>query len=206
MTVSGTRAHDDVEEGRGRSPAVVAIAASAGGPNALATVLAGLHGIDAGIMIVQHIQRQFVDGFVEWMSRASALPVRTATEGEPIERGVVHIGPADVHLKIGFGMRIRLDPEPNITHRPSADELFRSLAKAAPDRAVGVLLTGMGEDGALGLLELRRRGAITIVQDEDSSTVYGMPGAAVRLDAAAAILPLGEIAPAIVRAVKSLRR
>jgi two-component system chemotaxis response regulator CheB len=206
VTVSGTRLRDDVEDDRSGPLVIVAIAASAGGPNALAIVLAGLQGIDAGILVVQHIQQQFVDGFVEWMSRASALPVCVATDGSPIRRGAVHIAPADVHLKLGFGMRIKLDPEPEATHRPSADELFRSLAKSAPARSVGVLLTGMGDDGAKGLLELRTSGGTTIVQDEASSTVYGMPRAAARLDAADAILPLDEIPRAIMRAVRSRRR
>jgi two-component system chemotaxis response regulator CheB len=204
--MSGTRPHDPLEDDRARPLAIVALAASAGGPNALATVLANLHDIDAGILIVQHINPQFVDNFVEWMSRASALPVRVATDGSQIQRGVVHVGPAGTHLKLGFGMRIQLDPEPEVMHRPSADELFSSLAKSAPERSVGALLTGMGEDGARGLLELRRRGGMTIVQDEQSSAVYGMPRAAARLDAAEAILPLDQIAPAIMRAVRSRRR
>jgi two-component system, chemotaxis family, protein-glutamate methylesterase/glutaminase len=186
--------------------AVVALAASAGGPNALATVLSGLEGIGAGILVVQHIHRQFVDGFVDWMSRASALPVHVATDGAPIQRGVVYVGPPDVHLKLGYGMRIRLDPDPAATHRPSADELFRSVAASAPDRGIGVLLTGMGADGASGLLELRGRGGSTIVQDEGSSAVYGMPRAAALLGAADTILPLDEIAAAILRAVESRRR
>ena len=206
MTVSDTRRHDPLEEARSGPLAVVALAASAGGPNALGIVLAGLGGMDAGILVVQHIQSQFVEGFVEWMRRASALPVCVATDGSPVERGVVYIGPPDVHLKLGYGMRIRLDPEPPATHRPSANELFRSLATSAPKRAVGVVLTGMGDDGALGLLELRQHGGATIVQDEHSSAIYGMPRAAALLDAADAILPLDEIAPAILRAVKSRRR
>jgi two-component system chemotaxis response regulator CheB len=206
VTVSAARPQNDVEDDHAGPPVVVGLAASAGGPNALAIVLAGLHGIEAGILVVQHIQGQFLDGFVEWMTRASALPVRVAENGSRVQRGTVHVGPADVHLRLGLGTRIQLDPEPDVTHRPSADELFRSMAKAAPGRSVGVLLTGMGDDGARGLLELRERGGTTIVQDEDSSTVYGMPRAAARLDAADVILPLDEIAPAIMRAVRSRRR
>jgi two-component system chemotaxis response regulator CheB len=206
VTVSGTTLRDDVRDDRSGPLVVVALAASAGGPNALAIVLAGLRGVDAGILVVQHIQQQFVDSFVEWMSRASALPVCVATEGSPVRRGTVHIAPADVHLKLGFGTRIKLDPEPKTTHRPSADELFRSMADSAPHRSVGVLLTGMGDDGAKGLLELRNRGGATIVQDEASSAVYGMPRAAAHLEAADAILPLDEIARAILRAVRSRPR
>lgn len=206
MNASGTTKRDQLEDDPSESLALVALAASAGGPNAIATVLAGLRGIDAGVLVVQHIHPQFIEGFVEWMGRASALPVRVATDGSPVERGVVHVGPAGAHLKLGYGMRVRLDPEPDVTHRPSADELFRSLARSAPERAVGVLLTGMGEDGAMGLLELRQSGSRTIVQDERSSAVYGMPRAAALLDAADAILPLDEIAPAILRAVRSIHR
>jgi two-component system chemotaxis response regulator CheB len=206
VTVSQARPGVDVEDDPSGPFVIVALAASAGGPNALATVLAGLHDLDAGILVVQHIQGRFFEGFVDWMSRASALPVRVAADGSRILRGTVHIGPADVHLRLGLGSRIQLDPEPEATHRPSADELFHSMAKAGPERSVGVLLTGMGDDGAKGLLELRERGGKTIVQDEDSSTVYGMPRAAARLDAADMILPLDEIAPAIMRAAGSRRR
>lgn len=199
------RARSDVDEDGARPPVIVAMAASSGGPKALATVLENLGGLDAGILVVQHLRSQFMDGFVEWMTRVSALRVHVARNGAPIRGGTVYLGPANLHLRLGAGTRIRLDTKPDVTHCPSADELFRSMANTAPGRSIGVLLTGMGEDGAKGLLELRERGGMTIVQDQASSAVYGMPKAAARLDAADLILPLDQIAPAIMRAVSSRR-
>ncbi len=157
----------------GRVP-MVAIAASTGGPAALAEILSSLAGLAAPVLVVQHLHPQLVDGFVSWMARISALPVAIA--------------------------RLEVGPEPLTIHRPSADELFASLATHAPRAAIGVLLTGMGDDGAIGLKSLRERGGITIVQDAASSVLDGMPGAARRIGAASEVRPLAEIAGAITAA------
>jgi len=178
---------------------VVGIASSTGGPAALATVLAGLGGLRAAVLVVQHLHPDFVDGFVTWMARVAALPVELAVDGVRVRPGVAYIGPGGVHLALGHGDRIRLDPEPPTLHRPSADVLFHSLAERARGTRVGVLLTGIGSDGAQGLLELRKRGGITIAQDEATSAVYGMPAAAQRLGAVQHVRPLGGIAATIVR-------
>jgi two-component system chemotaxis response regulator CheB len=185
--------------------AIVALAASAGGPGALAEVLSTIDDLPAPIMLVQHIDGSFMDDFVSWMARASNLPVRLAEDGAALRPGVVYVAPSDMHCKLGWGHRIGLDAFPHSLHRPSADELFGSLAARAGAAGVGVLLTGMGEDGALGLLELRRRGGHTIAQDEETSAVYGMPAAAARLGAAVEILPLARIANAIRRAVDRIQ-
>jgi two-component system, chemotaxis family, protein-glutamate methylesterase/glutaminase len=178
---------------------VVGIGASAGGPAALATVLSGLDGLQAAVLVVQHLDAAFMDGFVAWMQRVSGLPVELAVDRAVLRPGVVYVGPGDVHLKLGRDDRIVLDPEPPSIHRPSVDVLFSSLAARSDRRRVGVVLTGMGNDGATGLLALRRGGGVTIAQDEETSVVYGMPQAARRLQAAMEVLPLQDIAAAVMR-------
>jgi two-component system chemotaxis response regulator CheB len=188
-----------------RAP-LVAIAASTGGPAALAEILPGLAGLAAPVLVVQHLHPQLVDGFVGWMQRVASLPVVMAAAGDRPQPGVVYIAPTSAHLKLGgtAGRRLVLDPEPAGLHRPSADELFSSVAASAGRASVGVLLTGMGDDGAAGLLAMRRRGAATIAQDGRSSVVDGMPGAARRLGAAGEVLDLGRIPAAIRAAVTRL--
>jgi two-component system, chemotaxis family, protein-glutamate methylesterase/glutaminase len=184
----------------GQAPPV-AIAASTGGPAALAEVLAGLGGLAASVLVVQHLHPQLVDGFLGWMRRVAAMPVVVAADGDRPQPGVVYVAPTGAHLKLvdRAGRRLVLDPDPVGLHRPSADELFASVAAAAGRSSVGVLLTGMGDDGAAGLLDLRRTGAATIVQDERSSVVFGMAQAALRLGAAGDVLGLAAI-PAGIRA------
>jgi two-component system chemotaxis response regulator CheB len=185
---------------------VVAIAASAGGPPALAKVLSGLHGLQAPVLVVQHLHSEFVGGLVEWMCRASELPVLLAQADEPLEAGTIYIGPGGVHLRMGPNDRIVLSSEPVTLHRPSANELFGSVAEHAGARGIGVVLTGMGDDGAAGLLTLRKAGGMTIAQDEASCAVFGMPRAAERAGAAIEVLPLDQIAAAIVRVEQGARR
>ncbi len=184
----------------GRSGRLIAIAASTGGPAALAAVLEGLGGVGAPVLVVQHIHPDFVEGLVAWMDRVAAVPVRVAANGEVVQSGVVYIGPGHVHLRIAPAMRIELGADPPTVHRPSANELFGSVARHLGARAIGVVLTGMGDDGAEGLLAIKRGGGLTIAQDEASSAIFGMPSAAQRVGAATKVLPLGEIAPALVAA------
>lgn len=184
---------------------VVGIAASTGGPAALAHVVAGLDGIPAPVLIVQHMHVDFVDGLVSWMARIAAGPVRVAVHGSHLEAGVIYIGPGDVHLRVGPGRRIVLDPRPLTTHRPSADQLFQSMAKHLGPDGIGAVLTGMGTDGAAGLLAMRQRGAFTVCQDEATSAVFGMPKAAEAAGAAALVLPLDSIAGALLRAAGAVR-
>ncbi|MDQ1536210.1 MAG: two-component system, chemotaxis family, protein-glutamate methylesterase/glutaminase [Actinomycetota bacterium] len=193
----GSAAQGPPRPGTGR--AVMAIGASTGGPSALAVVLSGLAGLQASVLVVQHLHADFVAGLVSWMARASALPVQLAVHGDPLEPGVVYIAPGGTHLRMGAGHQIELNSSPLTVHRPSVDVLFSSVAQRAEGPKIGVLLTGMGEDGAAGLLELRQTNGLTIAQDEATSAVFGMPQAAQRLGAAARILPLADIAAAVTR-------
>jgi two-component system chemotaxis response regulator CheB len=157
------------------------------------------------VLVVQHIHRDFVAGLVSWMERVSALPVGVARHGQMLVAGHVYIGPGDVHLRLDARGRIALDPAPAAVHRPSADELFRSVAEHAGAAGVGVLMTGMGNDGADGLLALRGRGGRTFAQDKASCAVYGMPQAAYRIGGVTDMVALSDIAGAVVRAVRELR-
>jgi two-component system, chemotaxis family, protein-glutamate methylesterase/glutaminase len=187
--------------GRQRAPAgrgaVVAIAASTGGPQALARVLGGLGGLAAPVLVVQHLHPNFTGRFREWMARESALPVAMAVDGEPICSGVVYLAPSSLHLRLTAARHLALGPEPDSLHRPSADVLFSSVAEHAAAAAVGVLLTGMGADGAQGMLAILRGGGRTIVQDEASSAVFGMAKAAQSMGAAEQVLNLELISAAI---------
>jgi len=175
---------------------LIAIGASAGGPAALASVLRGLPGdFPAAIVIVQHVEAQFAGGMADWLSQQSAIPVTLAKEGEsPALAHAVLAGTSD-HLVLNAANRLVYTPEPgDYVHRPSVDVFFDSVSRLWRGDAVGVLLTGMGKDGALGLKALRDRGHHTIAQDEGSCAVYGMPKAAAALNAAVDILPMDAIA------------
>lgn len=185
---------------------VVGIAASAGGPSALALILPAIGGLAAPVLVVQHLDPRFERDFVRWMARVSALPLEPPRAGAALRPGVVYIASHGRHLKLGPGRTVALDRDPQGLHRPSADELFLSIAAHAGRAGVGVILTGMGDDGAVGLRELWRAGGATIAQDRESSAVHGMPQAAERLGAAGATRPLGDIAAAIHQAVKARAR
>lgn len=185
---------------------VVAIAASTGGPSALAIVLAGLGGSTAPVLVVQHLHPDFTTGLIDWMSRVSALPVELAEHRQAPRPGRVYVAPGGVHLRLGADSRLELDPEPVTIHRPSADELFFSVAERAGRAAIGVLLTGMGDDGAEGLLAIQQRGGCTLAQDEASSAVFGMPSAAQRLGAVTQMLPPAELGRAIAEATQQKPR
>jgi two-component system chemotaxis response regulator CheB len=179
---------------------IVAMAASTGGPSALATVLSGLAGTAAPVLVVQHLHPDFTAGLIDWMARVSALPVELAEHGRVPRPGRVYVAPGGLHLRLGADSRLALDPDPVTVHRPSADELFRSVADHAGKGGIGVLLTGMGDDGAKGLLAIRKAGGTTFAQDEESSAVFGMPGAARRLGAVDDLLPPDALARAITAA------
>jgi two-component system, chemotaxis family, response regulator WspF len=186
-----------------RDTPLVAIGASAGGPAALATLLAGLpKDFPAATVIVQHVDAAFAAGMADWLNQQSALPVRIAVEGDRPQAGVVLLAATDdhLHLKLPGVLGYTRTPE-ETPYRPSVDVFFHSVVARWPARAFGVLLTGMGRDGAIGLKAMRTKGYHTIAQDEATSSVYGMPKAAAALDAAAAILPLPRIAAALAAAV-----
>jgi len=182
---------------------VVGLAASTGGPPAIARVLAGLEGLELPVVVVQHLQSGFVDGFLGWMRRESVLPVDLAVDGAPLKPGVVLVAPPGLQASIRRGRRLSLRDEPVTIHRPSADVLFHSMAEHCSFAGIGVVLTGMGDDGAAGLLALRRSGGTTIAQDEATSAVYGMPKAARDNGGAARVVPLDAIAGEILRAAQA---
>lgn len=174
---------------------VVAIGASTGGPPVLKTILDGLPGnFPAPVLIVQHISSGFSQGFVEWLAQSSALAPKLAEQGEPILPAHVYVAPDGFHMKVESGGKIALiRGEPENGMCPSVSSLFRSVAEVYGSSAVAGLLTGMGRDGADELKLLREKGAITFAQDRESSVVHGMPGEAIKLDAAMFVLAPQEI-------------
>jgi len=183
-----------------RRKRLVAIGASAGGPAALTIVLSGLpKSFPAAVVVVQHVDEHFAQGMAEWLNRDSALPVRVAKEGDRPTAGTVLLAATNDHLMFKAAERIGYAPEPREQpYRPSVDVFFDSAGAFWSGEVVGVLLTGMGRDGAKGLKALRDKGHYTIAQDQATSTVYGMPKAAASLGAAVDILPLDRIAPRLV--------
>lgn len=177
---------------------LIAIGASAGGTEAIRCVLERMPPDAPAIVLTQHIPASFSRAFVERLDRHSPMLVREARDGEMVLPGHAYLPPGDHHLRVvrdGARWRCRLDDGPPVNrHRPAVDVLFRSVAQAAGSNAVAAILTGMGDDGARGLLELRQAGASTLIQDEATSVVWGMPGAAAKLGAAQEILPLDAIA------------
>jgi len=183
---------------------MVAIGASTGGPIALQTVLSGLaKDFPVPVLIVQHIAVGFLEGLVDWLAQSTGFPVHIATDGEHPRPGHVYVAPDGFHMVMKAGNRIALTgEEPRDGLRPSVSHLFASVAKVFGKNAVGVLLTGMGKDGADELKRMKDRGAITIAQDEESSIVYGMPGEAVKLDAATFVLSIEKIPEVLEAMVK----
>jgi two-component system chemotaxis response regulator CheB len=175
----------------------IGIVASTGGPQALLTILAGLPSdFSVPLLVVQHIGVGFTDGLAVWLDDAVPLPVHLAQAGAPLEQGV-WIAPDDAHLSLQLGGSLLLDGDTEAgPHRPSGNVLLRSLAEVAGASAVGVILSGMGSDGAEGIAAIRAAGGVTIAQDEESSAIYGMPRAAVE-HGAELVLPLTEIASAL---------
>lgn len=175
----------------------IGIAASTGGPAAIHQMLADLPAsFPVPILIVQHLVRGFVDGFAAWLDGAGPLRVRVASDREPLAAATVYVAPDDRHLGTAGASRIALADTPAIGgFRPSANHLFHSLAQELGRSAVAVVLTGMGDDGCAGLAALRKAGGRLVAQDEQTSVVFGMPGAAVAAGLAHWTLPLPEIAP-----------
>jgi two-component system chemotaxis response regulator CheB len=169
---------------------LVAIGASTGGPPVLRMILSGLpKDFPLPVLIVQHIAAGFTQGFVEWLAQSSNLPVQLPVHGEQVVPGRVYVAPDGLHMTVGADGRVWLNTdEPENGLRPSVSYLFRSVAKAYGPSAIGVLLTGMGKDGALELKLMKEQGAVTIAQDKDTSVVHGMPGEAIRLGGATHVL------------------
>jgi two-component system chemotaxis response regulator CheB len=182
---------------------VVAIGASTGGTEAIREILTRLPPTFPGIVIVQHMPPKFTTSFAERLDQLCALEVKEAADGDSVLPGRALLAPGNYHMLLqrnGARYLVRVKNGPPVHHqRPSVDVLFQSVAQAAGGNAVGVILTGMGADGAAGLLAMRQQGAHTIAQDEASCVVFGMPKEAIQRQAAAKVLPLHRIAEELVR-------
>ena len=189
------------------SPPLIAIGSSAGGPAALADILAGLPAdLPAGVVIIQHVDAQFAEGLVTWLDGQTRLKVRAAREGDRIEAGIVLVAAKDRHLVFtGQEWLGYVEGPTDLHYRPSVDVFFASVARHWKQPVIATILTGMGKDGAKGLKTLLDLGHPTIAQDQASSAVYGMPKAAAELGAAAEILPLNRIAERIRQQVEQFR-
>jgi two-component system chemotaxis response regulator CheB len=183
---------------------VVAIGTSTGGTQALEEVLSALPRVSAGMVIVQHMPEKFTAAFAARLNSICEIEVREAQNGDRVLQGRALIAPGGKHMMLrrsGAQYFVDVSDGPLVNrHRPSVDVLFRSVAKYAGANALGIIMTGMGDDGAVGLLEMRNAGAKTLAQDEASCVVFGMPKEAIKRGAAAKVLPLNEIAGDIVRA------
>jgi two-component system chemotaxis response regulator CheB len=183
---------------------IIAIGASTGGTEAIATVLRAFPKETPGIVVVQHIPPQFSRAFADRLDQMCQIDVKEAEDGDTLRDGLALIAPGDFHMLLrrnGGRYYVSVKSGPRVCYqRPSVDVLFSSVAESAGADAVGALLTGMGNDGAQGLLKMRHAGARTIAQDEATCVVYGMPREAVELGAAAQVLPLPTIAEAMLAA------
>jgi len=184
---------------------LIALGASTGGTEAIREVLEVMPADSPAMVITQHIPEAFSKPFAQRMNRCSQMIVTEATDGEQILPGHAYIAPGDRHLLVvrdGARFRCRLHDGPPVNrHRPSVDVMFRSVAQNVGPNAVGVILTGMGDDGAVGLQEMKQAGARTIAQDEKTSVVWGMPGEAVKLGCVDDVVPLSEVARKIHKAL-----
>ena len=186
---------------------MMGIVCSTGGPNAV-TQLLGALGSDfpLPILLVQHIGDNFLDGFAAWLQSVCPFSVKIVESREVPARGKVYLGGRDRHLRLGCEYYLEADGgDPVCSQRPSGTVLFESMARVLGKQALGVLLTGMGDDGAEGLLKIREAGGYTIAEDESTAVVYGMPGEAVRLGGACESLPLPAIAPRILELARARR-
>ncbi len=173
----------------GHADCGVLIGASAGGPAVLAEILKALPAdLGPGVVIVQHVDERFATELASWLGANSAMTVRLAEEGEEVTRGTVLISKGGSHLVFGRDGNLHYKDDPKLSYQPSVDVFFESAVKYGPKYMLGILLTGMGRDGAAGLKKLRKAGHLTIAQDEQSSAIYGMPRAAAEMGAAEEIL------------------
>jgi two-component system chemotaxis response regulator CheB len=188
---------------------IIALGASAGGTEALRLFLSALPADCPGVVIVQHMPEQFTRAFAERLDGLTAISVREADHGDRVLAGRALLAPGNRHMRLaleGGTYKVVLSSDPPVRrHRPSVDVLFSSCARTAGARAIGIIMTGMGTDGARGLLAMRRAGARTLAQDEATSAVYGMPKAAIALDAAEQVLPLERLAATALRLARTLQ-
>jgi two-component system chemotaxis response regulator CheB len=174
---------------------IFAIGTSTGGPGALRNIFCSLPlDFNGSILIVQHISKGFLEGLANWLCRESKIKVKVAEDGEPLKSGVAYLGPSDYHLELNKDRTIKLTQNPPICgFRPSVTALFSSMAQNYGFNSVGILLTGMGDDGVEGLKAIKKAGGRTIVQDEESCVVFGMPHEAIKLGVVDKVASLEEI-------------
>jgi two-component system chemotaxis response regulator CheB len=185
-------------------PEVIAIGASAGGPSALSALLSGLPAsLPAPVVIVQHLPDEFLTGLSRWLDDVTPLHVKLAEDGDLLEPGTIYISPGGAHLEVarqGISLAARLTRERGpYRYQPSVDMLMYSVAVTCGPRAIGLILTGMGDDGAAGMLAMRQAGARTFAQDRAGCAVFGMPAAAIERGAAEKTLPLDRMAAALLK-------
>lgn len=202
-----TAATNDIPPKDSRQDRLVAIGASAGGPSALIKLLSVLpEEFPAAIVVVQHVDEQFAGGLADWLRAHTPLRVRLTEEGDHPSAGTVFLAAKENHLVLASPTQLGYTRQPvDSSYRPSVDVFFKSVIKHWRGKAIGVLLTGMGRDGAEGLKAMRERGYHTIAQDRTTSAVYGMPKAAAELDAATSILALDKIGPFMTNMLMSTR-
>ena len=193
------------ELSRTRRRDVIALGASTGGVEVLQRVLSKMPSDSPGIVVVQHMPAHFTPSFSMRLDSLCAMSVKEAVDGDSVIPGQILIAPGDRHMSVeraGSGYRISLNSDAKVKyHRPSVDVMFQSVARSVGSRAVGAIFTGMGNDGAEGLLAMREAGAITLAQDEESSVVYGMPKTAAEIGAANYIIPLENMTAKILECV-----
>lgn len=187
---------------------VICIGASTGGTEALRVVLQGLPADSPGVLVVQHMPEHFTTAFARRLDSLCAVGVREAQDGDPVLRGQVLVAPGDRHMLLkrsGARYQVEVRHGPLVTrHRPSVDVLFRSAAHTAGANAIGVIMTGMGDDGSRGLREMKQMGAVTLAQDEATSVVFGMPNEAIKAGAVDHVVPLPLIAVEILRIYRQM--
>jgi len=184
---------------KARRVKVIGIGASTGGPQALATLLSELPAdLEPAVVVVQHMADGFIEGLAGWLDGLCPLPVSVGSSGKRLQPGTVTVAPSGLNLVVHDQLRVTMQEPPRSQyHVPGIDVTFSSLADSVGADAIGLLLTGMGRDGAAGLKRMRERGAFTIAQDEETCAVYGMPAAAMAVGAVDRQLPLGEIGAAL---------
>lgn len=194
----------------GPSDRLIAIGASTGGTEAIRETLARIPSDSPGVVVVQHMPSGFTKAFADRLNELCALNVREAANGDVVNNGEALIAQGDIHMRIVKAQgvfKVSMEPGEKVKgHRPSVDVMMSSVARAAGSRAVGVVLTGMGSDGANGLKEMRQAGARTLAQDEETSVVFGMPREAFENGGAERLVPLGEIPPTLMRLVSEIGR
>ena len=196
-------------DAHGLAAGLIAVGASTGGTDAIRALLSALPAGCPGILVTQHMPQAFTRSFADRLDKLCGLRVKEAEHGERVLPGHAYIAPGHSHLLVrrsGTHYAVELSQAPPVNrHRPSVDVLFRSVAEVARRHAVGVILTGMGKDGAAGLLEMKRAGAATFAQDEQSCVVFGMPREAIAVGGVREVLPVTQIAARVVALLGTVR-